>query len=144
MIAFWTFLFYLSTAFFVFSLLYLIYEKFKNKDGFKGVIFFVSSFILVSFSENRICNSIIDELISDIRTNRLILEKNNFVTKTDLLTLKHSSQRRNYYEKKYGVKVLPSKEDLFFKKDFVNNKYWLYYTKYSFSRKIAVGYIELK
>ncbi len=79
----------------------------------------------MSFSENRICNSIIDELTSDIRTNRLILEKNNFITKNDLLTLKHSHKGIIILKKKYGVKVLPSKEDLFLKKDFVNNKYWL-------------------
>lgn len=144
MIFFLIFLFYFSTAFCVFSLLYLIYEKLKKKDSFKGLLFFIIGFLFLFFSENRASNSIINEIIFDIRTGRLILEENNFITKSDLLTLQYSSQKHNFSKKTYGVTVLPTKDDLLFKKDITNGKYWLFYTKYFFSTKIAVGYIEKK
>lgn len=96
------------------------------------------------FSENRVSNSIINEIVFDIKTKRLILEKNNFITTSDLLTLKYSSQKHNFSDKTFGVTVLPTKDDILFKRDFKNGKYWLFYTKYFFSTKKAIGYIEKK
>ncbi|WP_144281108.1 hypothetical protein [Chryseobacterium echinoideorum] len=79
-----------------------------------------------------------------MKTNRLKLEKNNFITIPDLLTLTVSSQKYHFEGKTYGVTVLPSGNDLIFKKDRITGEYWVFYNKYYFSTKRAVGYIQSK
>ncbi|WP_312345665.1 hypothetical protein [Chryseobacterium binzhouense] len=79
-----------------------------------------------------------------MKHNRLKLEKNNFITTSNLLTLTVSSQKYHFEGKTYGVTVLPSGDELIFKKDRITGKYWVFYTKYHLSTKCAVGYIESK
>lgn len=140
---FWLCLFYISVVFIIFSFIYFIYDKIKKKNSLKSAFFFLS-FPFFFFAENRLCHSIADEICSDLKTNRLKLEKNNFITIPDLLTLTVSSQKYHFKGKTYGVTVLPSGNDLIFKKDRITGEYWVFYTKYYFSTKRAVGYIQSK
>lgn len=140
---FWLCFFYSSLVFILFSFIYFIYDKIKKRDSLKSVFFFLS-FPLFFFADNRLCHSIADEICSDLKHNRLKLEKNNFITTSDFLTLTVSSQKYHFEGKTYGVTVLPSGDDLIFKKDRITGKYWVFYTKYHLSTKRAVGYIESK
>lgn len=100
------------------------------------------SLFIMFFSQNRLCNLIVDEIISDLKSEKLVLEKNNILTNKNIYNLQLSSQKHNFSEKTYAVTVLPSKDDLIIKQDFVNNKFWLFYTKYYYSRSHALGYFD--
>lgn len=142
MIVFWTVIFYSNSVFFCCTLLYLIYEKIKKKEGFRGVFMMSFSLFIMFFSQSRLCNGIVDEIISDLKTEKLILKKNNILTNQNIYNLQTSSQKHNFSDKTYVVTVLPSKDSLIIKEDFSNHKYWVFYSKYYYSRTHAIGYIE--
>ena len=123
MTTFWTITFYSNSVFAVFSILYLIYEKLRKKNGFRGVFMMSISFFIMFFSKNRLCSLIVDEIISDLKSGKLVLEKNSILTNQNIYNLQLSSQKHNFSDKMYAVTVLPSKDDLIIKQDFVNNKF---------------------
>ncbi|MCX8523808.1 MULTISPECIES: hypothetical protein [Chryseobacterium] len=94
------------------------------------------------FSQDRLCNSILNEIISDLKSGRLVLENNNILTNQNVYNLQIASRKHNYSKKTYAVTVLPSKDDLIIKKDFSNDKYWVFYSKYYYSRSHAIGFVE--
>lgn len=142
MILFWSILFYSNSIFAVFSILYLIYEKIKKKEGFKGIFMLVFSLFIMFFSQDRLCNLILEEIITDLKFGKLILEKNQILTNSNIYNLEVSSQRHNYSEKTYAVTLLPSKDDLIIKQDYSNNRFWVFYTKYYYSKHHAIGYVK--
>jgi len=142
MVVFWTIIFYSNIILFIFSMLYLLYERIKKKEGFKGSFLTLFSLFIMFFSQDRLCNSILNEIISDLKSGRLVLEKNNILTNQNIYNLQIASRKHNYSKRTYAVTVLPSKDDLIIKKDFSNEKYWVFYSKYYYSRSHAIGFIE--
>lgn len=142
MVLFWTVIFYSNIILFIFSMLYLFYERIKKKEGFKGSFLMSFSLFIMFFSQDRLCNSILNEIISDLKSGRLVLEKNNILTNQNIYNLQIASRKHNYSKITYAVTVLPSKDDLIIKKDFSNEKYWVFYSKYYYSRSHAIGFIE--
>ncbi|MNU19297.1 hypothetical protein D3C71_75220 [compost metagenome] len=142
MVVFWTIIFYSNIILSVFSLLYICYEKIKKKNGFLGFFLMSLSLFIMFFSQDRLCNSILNEIISDLKSGRLVLEKNSILTNQNIYNLQIASRKHNYSEKTFAVTVLPSKDDLIIKKDFLNDKYWVFYSKYYYSRSHAIGFVE--
>lgn len=142
MVVFWTIIFYSNIILFIFSMLYLLYERIKKKEGFKGSFLMSFSLFIMFFSQDRLCNSILNEIISDLKSGRLVLEKNNILKNQNIYNLQIASRKHNYSKRTYAVTVLPSKDDLIIKKDFSNEKYWVFYSKYYYSRSHAIGFIE--
>ncbi|WP_404985428.1 hypothetical protein ACI513_19695 [Chryseobacterium sp. M5] len=142
MVVFWTIIFYLNIILSVFSLLYICYEKIKKKNGFLGFFLMSLSLFIMFFSQDRLCNSILNEIISDLKSGRLVLEKSSILTNQNIYNLQIASRKHNYSEKTFAVTVLPSKDDLIIKKDFLNDKYWVFYSKYYYSRSHTIGFVE--
>jgi len=142
MVVFWTIIFYSNIILSVFSLFYICYEKKKKKNGFLGFFLMSLSLFIMFFSQDRLCNSILNEIISDLKSGRLVLEKNSILTNQNIYNLQIASRKHNYSEKTFAVTVLPSKDDLIIKKDFLNDKYWVFYSKYYYSRSHAIGFVE--
>ncbi len=143
MILFLTILYYLSVLIGVISLLLIIYEAFKKSSSFKGLALAFISFSGMFILDYKISQSIRYEVIKDIKSGILVLEKNQILNAKDIIGIQYSSQKKYFNDNKFFIKVSAGNDSLILKKD-QNSKIWLFYTKYYFSKIHPIGYLKIK
>lgn len=105
-------------------------------------MFFLISILLMIISENQVSNLIIEEIKSDVIAKKIVLKPNSILGNSDLLTLKTSSVKKRFSENYTKVPINSSQDYFILKKNRNDKKMYIFYTKYFFSEKYALGYIN--